>query len=68
MLRSAMRTRRVYSLYAMCRATIEACAFASWVLDPDIEPAERLLRGLHLRKGCDGLAPEVAPLKRRSTC
>lgn len=54
MLRAAMRTRRAYSLHAMCRATIEACAFASWVLDPDIEPAERLLRGLHLRQEAMG--------------
>lgn len=54
MLRAAMRTRRVYSLYAMCRATIEACAFASWVLDPDIGPSERLLRGMYLRKDAMG--------------
>ncbi len=53
-LRAAMRTRRVHSLYAMCRATIEACAFASWVLDPDIGAAERLLRGLYLREDAMG--------------
>ena len=45
-----MWTRSVYSLYALCRSTIEACAFASWVLDPDAAPEERLLRGLMLRE------------------
>ena len=49
-LRGAMWTRSVYSLYALCRSTIEACAFASWVLDPDAAPEERLLRGLMLRE------------------
>ena len=49
-LRAATRTRNVYSLYVMCRATIEACAFATWVFDPEAEPAERLLRGLLLRQ------------------
>ena len=49
-MRTAMSNRRVYSLYAVCRSTIEACAFATWVFDPAAEPAERLLRGLHLRK------------------
>ena len=49
-LRAATRTRSVYSLYVMCRATIEACAFATWVFDPEAEPAERLLRGLLLRQ------------------
>ena len=49
-LRTAMSNRRVYSLYAICRSTIEACAFATWVLDPAAEPAERLLRGLLLNK------------------
>ena len=49
-LRMAMSNRRVYSLYAICRSTIEACAFATWVLDPDAEPAQRLLRGLLLTK------------------
>ena len=49
-LRMAMSSRRVYSLYAICRSTIEACAFATWVLDPAAEPAERLLRGLLLAK------------------
>ena len=49
-LRGAMWTRSVYSLYALGRSTIEACAFASWVLDPDAAPEERLLRGLMLRE------------------
>ena len=49
-LRGAMWTRSVYSLHALCRSTIEACAFAAWVFDPDAAPAERLLRGLMLRK------------------
>ena len=49
-LRMAMSTRRVYSLYAICRSTIEACAFATWVFDPAAEPAERLARGLLLTK------------------
>lgn len=49
-IRAAARTRRAYSLYALSRATIEACAFASWVLDPDTNPAERLLRGMLLRR------------------
>ena len=49
-LRSAVRSRSVYALYVLCRATIEACAFASWVFDPRAEAAERLLRGLLLRK------------------
>lgn len=48
-LRGAMWTRSVYSLHALCRSTIEACAFAAWVFDPDAAPAERLLRGLMLR-------------------
>ena len=47
-LRTAMAGRRVYSLYVMCRSTIEACAFATWVFDPEAEPSERLLRGLML--------------------
>ena len=49
-LRTAMAGRRVYSLYVMCRSTIEACAFAAWVFDPEAEPSERLLRGLMLRE------------------
>ena len=49
-LRGAMWTRSVYSLYALCRSTIEACAFAAWVFDPDVASAERLLRGLMLRE------------------
>ena len=49
-MRTAMSNRRVYSLYAICRSTIEACAFATWVFDPAAEPAERLLRGLQLRR------------------
>ena len=49
-MRTAMSNRRVYSLYAICRSTIEACAFATWVFDPAAEPAERLLRGMLLRK------------------
>ena len=49
-LRGAMWTRSVYSLHALCRSTIEACAFAAWVFDPDAAPAERLLRGLMLRE------------------
>ena len=49
-MRTAMSNRRVYSLYAICRSTIEACAFATWVFDPAAEPTERLLRGLLLRK------------------
>ena len=49
-LRGAMWTRSVYSLYALCRSTIEACAFAAWVFDPDAAPAVRLLRGLMLRE------------------
>ena len=48
--RTAMSSRRVYSLYVICRSTIEACAFATWVFDPTAEPAERLLRGLQLRQ------------------
>ncbi|MCY4631391.1 MAG: hypothetical protein OXE75_11005 [bacterium] len=49
-MRTAMSNRRVYSLYAICRSTIEACAFATWVFDPAAESAERVLRGLQLRK------------------
>lgn len=49
-MRTAMSNRRVYSLYAICRSTIEACAFATWIFDPAAEPAKRLLRGLQLRK------------------
>ena len=49
-MRTAMSNRRVYSLYAICRSTIEACAFATWIFDPAAEPAERLLRGMQLRK------------------
>ena len=49
-LRGAMWTRSVYSLHALCRSTIEACAFAAWVFDPDAAPAEGLLRGLMLRE------------------
>lgn len=49
-LRATARTRSVYSLYVMCRSTIEACAFAAWVFDPEVQPGERLLRGLLLRK------------------
>ena len=49
-LRMTMSTRRVYSLYAICRSTIEACAFITWVFDTNAEPAERLLRGLLLTK------------------
>ncbi len=49
-LTAAMRTRRVFSLHVMCRSTIEACAFAVWVFDPGVEPAEQLLRGLQLRE------------------
>ena len=47
---SAVRTRNVYALHVLCRATIEACAFASWVFDPRAEAAERLLRGLLLKE------------------
>lgn len=49
-LRMSMSNRRVYSLYAICRSTIEACAFATWVLDPAVEPTHRLLRGLLLTR------------------
>ena len=49
-LRAAMWSRSVYSIYVMCRSTIEACAFAAWVFDPEVKPAERLLRGLLLRE------------------
>ena len=49
-LRGAMWTRSVYSLHALCRSTIEACAFAAWVFDPGAAPAERHLRGLMLRE------------------
>ena len=49
-LRGAMWTSSVYSLHALCRSTIEACAFAAWVFDPDAAPEERLLRGLMLRE------------------
>ena len=49
-LRAATTTRSVYGLHVMCRATIEACAFSTWMLDPAAEPAERLLRGLLLRE------------------
>ena len=48
-MQTAMRTRQVYSLYVLSRATIEASAFAVWVYDPAIEPEERVLRGLLLR-------------------
>lgn len=47
-LRTAMSNRRAYSLHALCRSTIEACAYTTWILDPEAEPAERLLRGLLL--------------------
>lgn len=50
MLRAATTTRSAYSLHVLCRATVEACAFSTWVFDPTAEPAERLLRGLLLRK------------------
>ncbi len=49
-LRAVTRTRRVYSLYILCRSTIEACAFAAWIFDPTKKPATRLLRGLLLQK------------------
>lgn len=49
-MRTAMSNRRVYSLYAICRSAIEACAFATWVFDPGAEPTVRLLRGLLLRE------------------
>ena len=49
-LRGAVWTLSVYSLHALCRSTIEACAFAAWVFDPGVAPAERLLRGLMLRE------------------
>lgn len=55
-LRAATGARSPYSLYVMCRAVIEACAFATWVFDPAAQPEERLLRGLHLAK---------EPLRRR---
>ena len=55
-LRAAMGARSPYSLYVMCRATIEACAFATWVFDPAARPEERLLRGLRLAR---------EPLRRR---
>ena len=48
-MQSVMRTRQAYSLYVLSRSAIEASAFATWVYDPDIEPEERLLRGLLLR-------------------
>ena len=47
---SVVRTQNVYALHVLCRATIEACAFASWVFDPRAEAAERLLRGLLLKE------------------
>ena len=50
MLRAATTSRSAYSLYVLCRATVEACAFSTWVFDPTAEPGERLLRGLLLRK------------------
>jgi len=55
-LRTTTGTRSAYSLYVMCRATIEACAFATWVFDPAARPEERLLRGLRLA---------AEPLRRR---
>ena len=48
-MQSVMRTRQAYSLYVLSRSAIEASAFATWVYDPDIEPEERVLRGLLLR-------------------
>ena len=48
-MQTVMRTRQAYSLHVLSRSAIEACAFATWVFDPDIEPEERVLRGLLLR-------------------
>ena len=61
-MRTAMSNRRVYSLYAICRSAIEACAFATWVFDPGAEPTERLLRGLLLRKR--SLATHLTSLRK----
>ena len=44
------RTRCVYSLYVICRSTIDACAFTTWVYNPRVKPGERILRGLLLRE------------------
>ncbi len=55
-LRTATGARSPYSLHVLCRATIEACAYATWVFDPAAQPAERLLRGLQLTQD---------PLRRR---
>ena len=49
-LRAVARTRCVYSLYVVCRSTIEACAFTTWVYNPRVQPGERILRGLLLRE------------------
>lgn len=49
-LQALTRTRSVYSLHVLSRSVIEACAFASWLFDPEAEPVHRLLRGLMLRK------------------
>lgn len=49
-LHAATRTRSAYSLYVICRSIIEARAFSAWVFNPQVEPEERLLRGLLLRE------------------
>ena len=54
-LRTAMSNRRVYSLYALCRSTIEACAFATWIYDPAAHPAAQLVRALLLAEQSLGM-------------
>lgn len=49
-LQALTRTRSVYSLIVLSRSAIEACAFASWLFEPEVEPSQRLLRGLKLTK------------------
>ena len=60
--RGAMWTRSVYSLHALCRSTIEACAFAAWVFDPDAAPAVRLpfLAGLGALRQIESTRPTLA--------
>ena len=61
-LRATMQTRRVYSLHVLCRSAIEACAFSAWIFDPNVDPAERALRGILL--GRQSLEEHQRSLKR----
>lgn len=61
-LRATMQTRRAYSLHVLCRSAIEACAFSAWIFDPGIDPAERALRGILLRR--QSLEEHLRSLKR----